>query len=155
MALCALSSQLHASDRIAIPNLLVWFHLYLSCSANLAIFPSYRRSNSHKAWSQGTNPITQRSTHSSSNGNMAQKQSGSPRPGQKESNTADNHAHDRLVFLFATFIVRSFQSALSKPLTQPTLFSRVCQPRLLQRMETSIPAFSLPPALRRAIRLSC
>lgn len=62
-----------------------------------------RRSNSQKAWSQGTNPITQRSTHSS-NGNMAQKQSGSPRPGQKESNTADNHAHDRLVFLFATFI---------------------------------------------------
>ncbi|CAI7654327.1 unnamed protein product [Penicillium manginii] len=35
---------------------------------------------------------------------MAQKQSGSPRPGQKESNTFDNHAHDRLVFLFATFI---------------------------------------------------
>ncbi|KAJ5379336.1 hypothetical protein N7509_012455 [Penicillium cosmopolitanum] len=63
-----------------------------------------RRSNSHKAWSQGTNPITQRSTHASSNGNMAQKQSGSPRPGQKESNTFDNHAHDRLVFLFATFI---------------------------------------------------
>lgn len=37
---------------------------------------------------------------------MAQKHSGSPRPGQKESNTPDNHAHDRLVFLFASFIVR-------------------------------------------------
>ncbi|KAJ5802426.1 uncharacterized protein N7503_004876 [Penicillium pulvis] len=62
-----------------------------------------RRTNSHKAWTQGTNPITQRSSHSSSNGNMA-RQSGSPRPNQKESNTPDSHAHDRLVFLFASFI---------------------------------------------------
>ncbi|KAJ5297877.1 hypothetical protein N7508_008126 [Penicillium antarcticum] len=64
-----------------------------------------RRSNSHKAWTQGTNPITQRSSHSTSNGNMAHRgQSGSPRPNQKESNTPDSHAHDRLVFLFASFI---------------------------------------------------
>ncbi|KAJ5689725.1 hypothetical protein N7462_004117 [Penicillium macrosclerotiorum] len=63
-----------------------------------------RRTNSHKAWTQGTNPITQRAAYSSSNGNMAMRQSGSPRPGQKESNTADCHAHDRLVFLFASFI---------------------------------------------------
>ncbi|KAJ5151904.1 hypothetical protein N7492_010199 [Penicillium capsulatum] len=62
-----------------------------------------RRTNSHKAWTQGTNPITQRSSFSS-NGNMAQRQTGSPRPGQKESNTPDSHAHDRLVFLFASFI---------------------------------------------------
>lgn len=41
-----------------------------------------------------------------------QRQSGSPRPGQKESNTPDNHAHDRLVFLFASFIV--------SPITSPT-----------------------------------
>jgi len=33
------------------------------------------------------------------------RQSGSPQLGQKESNTPDNHAHDRLVFLFASFIV--------------------------------------------------
>ncbi|CAI7579023.1 unnamed protein product [Penicillium viridicatum] len=64
-----------------------------------------RRTNSHKAWTQGTNPITQRSSYTSSNGNMThQKQSGSPRPNQKESNTPDSHAHDRLVFLFASFI---------------------------------------------------
>ncbi|KAJ5946659.1 hypothetical protein N7454_003498 [Penicillium verhagenii] len=62
-----------------------------------------RRTNSHKAWTQGTNPITQRSSHVSSNGNMA-RQSGSPRPNQKESNTPDSHAHDRLIFLFASFI---------------------------------------------------
>ncbi|KAJ5160484.1 uncharacterized protein N7482_007488 [Penicillium canariense] len=63
-----------------------------------------RRTNSHKAWIQGTNPITQRSSYASPNGNMAQRHSGSPRPGQKESNTPDSHAHDRLVFLFASFI---------------------------------------------------
>ncbi|KAJ5281830.1 hypothetical protein N7478_007202 [Penicillium angulare] len=62
-----------------------------------------RRTNSHKAWSQGTNPITQRASHASPNGNVS-RQSGSPRPNQKESNTPDNHAHDRLVFLFASFI---------------------------------------------------
>ncbi|KAK9850823.1 hypothetical protein MYU51_011389 [Penicillium brevicompactum] len=64
-----------------------------------------RRTNSHKAWTQGTNPITQRSSYSSSNGNLThQRQTASPRPNQKESNTSDNHAHDRLVFLFASFI---------------------------------------------------
>ncbi|CAG8031952.1 unnamed protein product [Penicillium nalgiovense] len=63
-----------------------------------------RRTNSHKAWTQGTNPITQRSSYPSSNGNMThQKQSGSSRLNQKESNTPDSHAHDRLVFLFASF----------------------------------------------------
>ncbi|CAG8036848.1 unnamed protein product [Penicillium olsonii] len=64
-----------------------------------------RRTNSHKAWTQGTNPITQRSSYASSNGNMTQqRQAASPRPNQKESNTPDSHAHDRLVFLFASFI---------------------------------------------------
>ncbi|CEJ60643.1 hypothetical protein PMG11_09211 [Penicillium brasilianum] len=62
-----------------------------------------RRTNNHKAWTPGTNPITQRSSYASPNGN-ATRQSGSPRPGQKESNTSDSHAHDRLVFLFASFI---------------------------------------------------
>ncbi|KAL2872145.1 putative PAB1 binding protein (Pbp1) [Aspergillus lucknowensis] len=35
---------------------------------------------------------------------MPQKSSSSPRPFLKESNTPDNHAHDRLLFLFASFI---------------------------------------------------
>ncbi|KAL4888449.1 hypothetical protein BDV59DRAFT_206148 [Aspergillus ambiguus] len=63
-----------------------------------------RRSNSQKAWTSGTNPITQRSTYSHQNGNLSQKQSPSPRPTSKESNTPDSHAHDRLVFLFTSFI---------------------------------------------------
>ncbi|KAJ5099032.1 hypothetical protein N7532_006033 [Penicillium argentinense] len=63
------------------------------------------RSNSHKAWSQGTNPITQRSTNNYSNSNGSNhKQSASPRPGQKESSTADHHAHDRVVFLCASYV---------------------------------------------------
>ncbi|KAF7719307.1 LsmAD domain-containing protein [Penicillium ucsense] len=62
-----------------------------------------RRTNSHRAWTQGTNPITQRPSYASSNG-TATRQTGSPRPGQKESNTPDSHAHDRLLFLFASFI---------------------------------------------------
>ncbi|KAI9376800.1 hypothetical protein BJX61DRAFT_3820 [Aspergillus egyptiacus] len=63
-----------------------------------------RRSNSQKAWTQGTNPITQRPSYSQQNGSNLQKPSSSPRPFQKESNNADNHAHDSLVFLFTSFI---------------------------------------------------
>ncbi|PYI03332.1 putative PAB1 binding protein [Aspergillus sclerotiicarbonarius CBS 121057] len=63
-----------------------------------------RRSNSQKAWSHGTNPITQRVSYAQQNGNMSHKQSASPRATPKESNTPDNHAHDRLVFLFTSFI---------------------------------------------------
>ncbi|GAT29235.1 PAB1 binding protein [Aspergillus luchuensis] len=65
------------------------------------------QSNSTKAWSHGANPITQRASYSQQNGNMSHKQSASPRPTPKESNTPDNHANDRLVFLFASFIVSS------------------------------------------------
>lgn len=36
---------------------------------------------------------------------MAQKQNAAPKPTSKESNTPDNHAHDRLVFLVTSFIV--------------------------------------------------
>ncbi|KAL2832040.1 hypothetical protein BDW59DRAFT_114728 [Aspergillus cavernicola] len=63
-----------------------------------------RRSNSQKAWTQGTNPITQRPSYSQQNGSMSQKSSPSPNPLSKESNTPDNHAHDRLLFLFTSFI---------------------------------------------------
>ncbi|KAL2817862.1 PAB1 binding protein [Aspergillus granulosus] len=63
-----------------------------------------RRSNSQKAWTQGTNPITQRPSYSQQNGSMPQKSSSSPRPSSNESNTPDNHAHDRLLFLFTSFI---------------------------------------------------
>ena len=77
----------------------------LECTqTNTRLFPR-RRSNSQRAWTQGTNPITQRSSYTQQNGNMSQKQSPSPRPTPKESNTPDNHAHDRLVFLVTSFIV--------------------------------------------------
>ncbi|KAL4969015.1 putative PAB1 binding protein (Pbp1) [Aspergillus stella-maris] len=63
-----------------------------------------RRSNSQKAWTQGTNPITQRPSFSNQNGIMSQKPSTSPKPSVNESNTSDNHANDRLLFLAASFI---------------------------------------------------
>lgn len=84
---------------------------------------------------------------------MAQKQSGSPRPGQKESNTADNHAHDRLVFLFASFIVGQVHSVPSRLLAD-TILSRVCKLLSPLKMETILPEFSLHPLLKRAIHLS-
>ncbi|PKY00863.1 hypothetical protein P168DRAFT_321922 [Aspergillus campestris IBT 28561] len=59
-----------------------------------------RRSNSQKAWTQGTNPITQRASYSQQNGNMSQR----GKMSSKESNTADAHAHDRLVFLVTSCI---------------------------------------------------
>ncbi|PWY81855.1 PAB1 binding protein [Aspergillus heteromorphus CBS 117.55] len=63
-----------------------------------------RRSNSQKAWSQNTNPMTQRSSYAQQNGNLSQRHAASPRASPRESNTPDNHAHDRLVFLLTSFI---------------------------------------------------
>lgn len=63
----------------------------------------YRRSSSQKAWTQGTNPITQK--YSQQNGNMAHQKQPAPTKVPKETNTSDNHAHDRLVFLVTSFIV--------------------------------------------------
>jgi hypothetical protein len=69
-----------------------------------------RRSNSQKAWTQGANVITQKSSYSQQQQNGAasqQKSVASPKPMAKESNTPDSHAHDRLIFLLTSFIVRS------------------------------------------------
>ncbi|KAL1964269.1 hypothetical protein VTN77DRAFT_7089 [Rasamsonia byssochlamydoides] len=66
-----------------------------------------RRSNSQKAWTQGTNPITQKPTsYSQQNGGATHlKSAASPKPmTPKESSTPDNHAHDRLLFLLTSFI---------------------------------------------------
>lgn len=114
-----------------------------------------RRTNSHKAWTQGTNPITQRSSYSSSNGNLThQRQTASPRPNQKESNTSDNHAHDRLVFLFASFIVSlvALPPAIS---IDSELLSRVCKPRLQQSPEINSLVFSLLHLLSQMKSPSC
>ncbi|OJJ49609.1 hypothetical protein ASPZODRAFT_128095 [Penicilliopsis zonata CBS 506.65] len=62
-----------------------------------------RRSNSQKAWSQATNPITQKPSFSQHNGHMAHQRS-TASPKLKESNTPDSHAHDRLLFLLTSFI---------------------------------------------------
>lgn len=63
------------------------------------------RRPTQKAWTQGTNPITQRPSN---------QQNGIPAPGKgqvqkvnssKESNTADKHANDRLLFLLGNLTV--------------------------------------------------
>lgn len=66
---------------------------------------SHRRSSSQKAWTQGTNPITQR--YSQQNGSMTHQKQSAPTKAPKETNTSDNHAHDRLIFLVTSFIVSS------------------------------------------------
>ncbi|KAL2011709.1 hypothetical protein VTN00DRAFT_4427 [Thermoascus crustaceus] len=67
-----------------------------------------RRTNPPKAWTQGTNPITQKPTYPQQNGNVShqhQKSTSSPKQmAPKESNTPDSHAHDRLIFLLTSFI---------------------------------------------------
>lgn len=116
-----------------------------------------RRSNSQKAWT-GANPITQR--YSQQNGNMSfQKQSTSPKP-SKESNTSDNHAHDRLLFLVTSFIVRC-----SRPIfgvffclasrVKLTICARVWLRLSQPRMEKSSQEYFHHPPLKQANRLLC
>lgn len=51
----------------------------------------------------------------------------SPKPAPRESNTSDNHAHDRLVFLFTSFIVSSRHALIhlsTRVLTLNNLFTQ-------------------------------
>ncbi|KAK2760843.1 hypothetical protein FQN54_002082 [Arachnomyces sp. PD_36] len=66
-----------------------------------------RRNNPQKAWTQGTNPITQKPSYSQQNGGNQQQQKSTPASkamASKETNTPDQHAHDRLLFLLTSFI---------------------------------------------------
>ncbi|KAI9678159.1 MAG: hypothetical protein M1817_006104 [Caeruleum heppii] len=66
-----------------------------------------RRNSSQKAWTQGTNPITQRpSAYHQLNG-VKSEQKVPTKATSKETNTPDKHAHDRLLFLLANFIGRT------------------------------------------------
>ncbi|KAI9819429.1 MAG: hypothetical protein M1832_003992 [Thelocarpon impressellum] len=66
-----------------------------------------RRNSTQRAWTQGTNPITQRSAAYAQSNGAATQPRGASRPmaaPSKESNTPDKHANDRMVFLLANFI---------------------------------------------------
>lgn len=67
----------------------------------------HRRNIPQKAWTLGPNPITQKAPQPQQNGNIQAQKSTASQKGMapKESNTADKHAHDRLTFLLANFIV--------------------------------------------------
>ncbi|EEQ88081.2 PAB1 binding protein [Blastomyces dermatitidis ER-3] len=69
-----------------------------------------RRNNPPKAWTQSTNPLTQKPSYPNQNGGAPQRKSTiSPNPmasssPNRESNTPDMHANDRLTFLLAACI---------------------------------------------------
>lgn len=81
--------------------------LYLVLEQADAYTPRDRKSGPPKAWQSGMNPITQRSTiPPPQNGNVSQPKAGSQKPhASMELGSADKHAHDRLVFLMANFMV--------------------------------------------------
>ncbi|MCJ1370049.1 hypothetical protein MMC20_001261, partial [Loxospora ochrophaea] len=64
---------------------------------------SQRRNNPQKAWTTGMNPITQRS-HGPSQQNGTSKATLQKANASQETNTADQHAHDRLLFLLGNFM---------------------------------------------------
>ena len=68
-----------------------------------------------KAWTSGTNPLTQRGTSSpQSNGVAASSKSTSTKSNvQKESGISDKHAHDRLLYVLGASIVRQMYLMLS------------------------------------------
>lgn len=83
--------------------------LYDIARANLSLRISYRKPAPQKAWQSGMNPITQRSTMpAAQNGNIAQPKTSTQKSAANvELANADKHAHDRLVFLMANFMVWS------------------------------------------------
>ncbi|CAD0043925.1 unnamed protein product [Aureobasidium pullulans] len=78
-----------------------------------SLTPSIRKSLAPKAWSQGTNPITQRSNASTPavnglpNGTPRNAQSKS----QQENGTSAKHATDRLLFLLVNYTVRPISNS--------------------------------------------
>ncbi|KAI9850032.1 MAG: hypothetical protein M1838_006172 [Thelocarpon superellum] len=69
-----------------------------------------RRNSTHKAWTQGTNPITQRSSiYPQSNGVVSSPKGplkSTTSSSVRETNTPNKHANDRMIFLLANFIGR-------------------------------------------------
>jgi hypothetical protein len=81
--------------------------LSLRFGAHLLTTLSTRRPNSQKAWTTGTNPITQKSSaQPQQNGSVLQaKQTPAVKmPQQKDSATPDKHVNDRLLFILAAAI---------------------------------------------------
>lgn len=72
-----------------------------------------RRNAPQKAWTTGMNPITQRSTTpAQQNGAGNQAKAVSQRPvNNRETNSPEKHAHDRLIFLLGNMIVSSPQAS--------------------------------------------
>ncbi|KAI9796878.1 MAG: hypothetical protein M1833_005927 [Piccolia ochrophora] len=84
---------------------------------------------SQKAWTQGTNPITQRnSSFTQANGSVSQakgatKTGSSSTKENTEDNIADKHADDRLLFLFANFLGKNTTVTVTNGDTYEGIFS--------------------------------
>ena len=86
----------------------------LHCSiSHSSLHMASRRNAPQKAWTTGTNPITQRSTTpAQQNGAGSQAKSVVPKPpDNRETNTPDKHANDRLLYLFGNMMVRESQAS--------------------------------------------
>lgn len=90
-----------------------------------------RRNASQKAWTTGMNPITQRSTTpAQQNGTGNQAKAVAQKPvNNRETNSPEKHANDRLVFLFGNMLVSGPQpsQALISLTIQGTFNLNYCQ----------------------------
>lgn len=89
------------------------WNLQFQFGAQLLTDSTDRRPNSQKAWTTGTNPITQKiPAQLQQNGNVLQaKQIPAVKtPQQKDTATPDKHSNDRLIFILAAAIVSHLQS---------------------------------------------
>lgn len=66
-----------------------------------------RRNSSQKAWTPGSNPITQKSSNTPPLNGVSNQPRGTSKnlASSRETNTPDRHAHDRLMYLLANFVV--------------------------------------------------
>ncbi|KAI9802405.1 MAG: hypothetical protein M1825_002787 [Sarcosagium campestre] len=72
-----------------------------------------RRVSTHKAWTQGTNPITQR-PNNSFHANGLTPQPNGPAKTPNETETQERHAKDRFKFLYSNFVGRKAKITLDK-----------------------------------------
>ena len=82
--------------------------LALASAPVLILGASASRPAAPKAWTSGTNPLTQRGTSSPQSNGVAtpSKSTSAKSNAQKEAGISDKHAHDRLLYVFGASIVR-------------------------------------------------
>jgi hypothetical protein len=94
------------------------------------------RKSQPKAWTGGSNPITQRPVNSTNGTQKPQSPVSSPSQHSKHAveTNADKHAHDRALFLFSQFVVRTAPLYVwdLDGYTIPVMFSKVADMHVLR-----------------------